>query len=177
MWAARSLFCSSGFAHVEQPAIGRQLFLCLQGRELWPSDKKAGPSSSPLTLFHSVSTLVFCVLAWPAPNRCASSDICQAPCRAYCNSLYCRTEQGPHPLVIVDSTKQVGWQTSSRSNQTSVFSEWVCFWESHVAQSTEGRLAFNFRGTGLFQIVFLNERTRTSSTSMKKCDNHFHLIK
>lgn len=43
-----------------------------------------------------------------------------------------------------------------------------------MAQSTEGRLAFNFRGTGLFQIVFLNERTRTSSTSMKKCDNHFH---
>lgn len=64
MWAARSLFCSSGFAHVEQPAIGRQLFLCLQGRELWPSDKKARPSPSPLTLFHSVSTLVFCFVCW-----------------------------------------------------------------------------------------------------------------
>lgn len=63
---------------------------CLQEIELWPCDKKAQPSSSPLALFLSRSTLVFCMQAWRAANHPASSS-CTTQTRTFAKLCVERT--------------------------------------------------------------------------------------
>lgn len=92
-------FSSSGCAHVEQSVYWSTAFpQRSQGSELWPCDKKLS-QAPPRSLSLTPLCLHTCVL-YAGLARCqspclvflcsADTDVRQAPCRAYCNSLYCR---------------------------------------------------------------------------------------